>query len=99
MSKDFEIKGIDEVLHKLKDIENNPQRLLVGSTFEIEREVECDHCETKQMITIPVKVEKVEGKTGYGPGGSMTVKCSNPECSKNFTVTWDNVVFDIELTE
>jgi len=99
MGKEFEIKGMDELLGKLKDLENNPQMLLVGSTFDIEKEVACDHCGHKQTVSLPVMVERVEGKKGYGPGGSITVTCSNPECRKTFEVTWDNVVFDIELTE
>jgi hypothetical protein len=99
VSKEFEIKGMDELLKNLKDLESNPQILLAGKTFEIEKEVECEHCGCKQKAILPVQVERVEGNKGYGPGGSITVVCINPECGKSFEVTWDNVVFDIELTE
>lgn len=97
MKEPLEIRGVDELLRNLKHLEKHPEQLLAGSTFDIEQEVECDKCGFKQKVNIPVKIERIDGRKGYGPGGAITVICQNPDCGQPFEVTWDDVVFEIDL--
>lgn len=75
----------------------HPEGLLIGKTFQKKVEVSCDHCDRPQKVSIPFKIERVEGERGYGPGGSLTVTCSNPDCHKPFEVTWDDVVIELSF--
>lgn len=71
--------------------------LLVGRTFVKKvPDVECDHCGTKQVVTVPVKIDRIEGTRGYGPGGCVEVKCCN--CHKMFDVTWTDATIEIRFT-
>jgi hypothetical protein len=76
----------------------HPEGVLVGKTFEKKVEVSCDHCGRPQEVSIPFQIERVDGTKGYGPGGSMTVTCSNPGCGKPYKVTWDNVIVELVFT-
>jgi hypothetical protein len=76
----------------------HPEGVLVGKTFEKKVDVNCDHCGRPQEASIPFQIERVDGTRGYGPGGSITVTCSNPDCGKPFEVTWDNVIVELAFT-
>jgi hypothetical protein len=82
-------KGIDE-------LKAGAPQYFVGRTVYKKTTVECDHCGTSQAVTIPLQVTSMEGDIGHGPGGRMTVTCSNPECSKEFEVTWDSVAIQVQ---
>lgn len=75
----------------------HPEQILVGETLEKKVEVECDFCCRTQDVAVPFRIETVEGNRGFGPGGSLTVICSNPDCRKPFEVTWDNVIIELEF--
>lgn len=86
-----------EDLDKLK---SRACSVLEGRTFRKKVPgIACDHCGTVQEVPIQVAVERVEGNTAYGPGGSTTAVCSNPACGKTFPVSWDRVVFQIDVVE
>jgi hypothetical protein len=71
--------------------------LLVGKTFEKKvTDVACDHCGTEQVVTVPIKIDRIEGTRGYGPGGCVEVKCCN--CHKTFDVTWTDATIEIRFT-
>lgn len=59
--------------------------------------VECDHCGHAQEVTVPIRITRVDGGRGYGPGGSTTVPCSNTGCGRSFEVTWDSVVVELSF--
>lgn len=59
--------------------------------------IECDHCGYVQEVTIPITISNIEGNMGYGPGGSVAVLCSNPACNKEFIVSWENLVVEIDM--
>lgn len=71
--------------------------LLVGRTFEKKvPDVECDHCGTKQEVTVPIQIDRIEGNRGYGPGGCVQVKCC--KCHEAFDLTWPDVAIEIRFT-
>jgi hypothetical protein len=75
-------------------------QLLRGKTFDKRVPgVACDHCGYMQEVTVPTEITGVEGNWAYGPGGSATVLCSNPDCRRPFTVDWDSVKAEIRFTE
>jgi len=76
----------------------HPEGVLVGETLQKKVEVDCENCGQRQQISIPFRIERVEGERGYGPGGSVTVTCSNPGCGKPFEVDWDNVIVELDFT-
>jgi hypothetical protein len=83
----------------LEYLEAHAADFLVGRSFNKKvAGVECDHCGHAQEVTIPVEIARIDGSTGYGPGGTASVVCSNPECHKSFDVTWDSVVVEIGFT-
>lgn len=90
------MEGFDEVKKSLDDLAKNPQQLLVGQTFETQQEVECEECGKKFNVTVPVRIQKVVGKTGYGPGYTTGQVC--PECGKLGEYHWDKTVVNIQLT-
>jgi hypothetical protein len=69
---------------------------LVGRTFNKVASVVCDNCGLEQEATVPIQISRIEGNTGYGPGGKASVVCS--ECRKSFDVTWDSVGVQIRWT-
>ncbi|MHB8896782.1 MAG: hypothetical protein ACYC99_16630 [Candidatus Geothermincolia bacterium] len=75
----------------------HPQLLTIGKTFVKQTEVDCDHCGRRQTVSIPLRIEGVVGTKGYGPGGSITVTCGNPDCGKPFEVTWDSSVAELDF--
>lgn len=92
---DFEMKGFDEVMRNLNDLASNPQQLLEGQTLEAQQEVECESCGEKFPVTVPVRIEKVVGTKGYGPGYTTKQEC--PACGELDEYHWDKTVVDIEL--
>lgn len=77
----------------------NAAKALAGTTFEKRVPgVACDHCGYVQEIAIPCSIERIEGNLGYGPGGAVTVTCSNRACNMSFPVSWDNVIVQIQMT-
>lgn len=88
---DFKMKGMDEFKKKMKDLENNPQELFVGKTLELQKEVKCEHCGESFKTAVPVKVQRVVGKTGYGPRVSIRPTCTH--CGKINDYTWNEVSF------
>jgi len=76
----------------------HPGLVLVGKTLQKTIEVDCDHCGRPRQVSIPLRIDRVEGDRGYGPGASITVTCCNPGCGKPFEVTWDNVIVELVLT-
>jgi len=95
MGSGYKLDGADEVIKNLNDLAEHPETLLEGHTFEIAKEVKCEHCGFSQEVALPVKLEKVEGSTGYGPGGQISVTCI--KCGEPFDVTWEDVSFNIEI--
>lgn len=75
----------------------HPEGLLTGKTFQKKVTVSCDHCDKPQQVSIPFKIERVDGERGYGLGGSLTVTCSDRGCNKPFEVTWDNVIVELSM--
>lgn len=73
----------------------HPGSVLVGETLYKQAEVDCEHCGQRQQVSIPFRIERVEGDRGYGPGGSITVTCSNTRCRMPFEVDWDNVIVEL----
>ena len=92
----FEMKGFDKVKKNLDKLAKNPQQMLVGQTVEKPHEVTCEFCEKEYLVTLSLKIERVEGTRGYGPGGRITVEC--PACGKENEYTWTDSVIDITLT-
>lgn len=81
----------------IEKVKSNAGRFLTGKKFDKKVPgVACDHCGLEQEVTIPVEIARVEGGKGYGPGGSATVLCSNPDCEKTFDVTWDGIIVEVE---
>ena len=95
MKFEFKMDGADELIRNLDDLAEHPESLLEGQTFEITQEVKCDHCGFSQEVKLPVKLLRVEGAKGHGPGGQISITCVN--CGKLFNVTWDDVSFDIDI--
>lgn len=93
----IEMKGFNEVMRNLNHLANNPQQLLEGQTFEKPHEVTCEFCEKEYVVTLPLKIERVEGTRGYGPGGSIKADC--PACGKENEYTWTDSVIDMTLTD
>lgn len=91
----FEIKGFDEVMKNLNDLAENPQQLLEGQTFETQQEVECEYCGDKFEVTVPVRIQKVVGNKGFGPGYSTKQEC--PACGELNKYHWDKTVATIEI--
>jgi site-specific DNA-methyltransferase (adenine-specific) len=77
------------------DLIEHPEQLLEGQTFETQQEVECEHCGEKFPVTVPVRIEKVVGTKGYGPGYTTKQEC--PKCGKLDEYHWDKTVADIDL--
>ncbi|MBK5093106.1 MAG: hypothetical protein JJE48_06290 [Actinobacteria bacterium] len=78
-------------------IEAHPEQLVIGMDFQKKVQVGCDHCGMTQEAAVPLHIKKVEGDRGYGPGGKMTVTCTNPDCGRQFDVTWDNVIVQLDF--
>ncbi|HEY5531111.1 MAG TPA: hypothetical protein VIK22_03830 [Candidatus Anoxymicrobiaceae bacterium] len=76
----------------------HPEQVLVGQTLQKRVEVDCEHCGRHQQVSLPFRIDRVEGNRGYGPGSSMTVTCCDPSCGKPFEVDWDNVVVGLVLS-
>lgn len=91
----FEMKGFDEVMRNLNDLAENPQQLLEGQTFETQQEVECESCGEKFEVTVPVKIQKVVGSKGFGPGYSTKEECL--ACGELNKYEWDKTVVTIEI--
>lgn len=92
----FRMEGFDELKRNLDNLVKNPQQLLVGHSAAIQKEVECKTCGEKFIITIPVKIQEVVGKGGYGPGYTTKQEC--PECGELGTYHWDKTIANIQLT-
>jgi hypothetical protein len=103
----FNITAPSKIINKIKamlspyavDVDRMTEprgQVLVGGTAEKRMEVTCDHCGQRQEVTVTLRIDRVVRKKGYGPGGSITVTCSNPNCQKPFEVSWGKVVADIE---
>jgi rRNA maturation protein Nop10 len=75
----IEMKGFDEVM----------------KTFETQQEVECESCGEKFEVTVPVKILKVVGNKGFGPGYSTKEEC--PACGELNNYHWDKTVATIEI--
>lgn len=98
------LRSISEVVSpyavELDEVKANIGQLLVGKTFQKTiPDIACDHCGYVQQVTVPIRIARIEGSLGHGPGGTATVLCSNPACLKTFEVTWDNVVIQVDITE
>lgn len=96
------LAGIKEILAPhatdLDRVKESSPGLLVGRFFEKTMpNIECDHCGLAQEVSVPLTIARVEGSRGYGPGGSISVVCKNPECGKTFEVSWESVVFEIDF--
>jgi hypothetical protein len=74
-----------------------PESVLVGEGLQKKVEIACDNCGQHQLVSIPLRIERVDGDKGYGPSGSITVTCSNPSCQKPFEANWDNVIVELEF--
>lgn len=84
---------------ELEAMKRDACRVLEGVSFVKKVPgVACDHCGFVQEVPIRITVERVDGHTAYGPGGSCTVACSNPACGQTFPVSWDGIVFKIDVT-
>jgi len=90
------MKGFDEVMKNLDNIAKHPEPLLVGQTFETKQEVKCEHCGEKFAVTVPVRIQKVVGNKGFGPGYSTKQEC--PSCGELGKYHWDQTVMTIEIT-
>jgi hypothetical protein len=88
--------GFDEVMKNLNDLAENPQQLLEGQTFETQQEVECEHCGEKFEVTVSVRILKVVGNKGFGPGYSTKEEC--PSCGELNKYEWDQTVATIEIS-
>lgn len=97
MNFKFEMKGFDEVKKNLDNQAENPQKLLVGQTVDKPHEVTCEYCEKEYVVTPPVKIERVEGTQGYGPGGSVKAEC--PACGEENEYKWTDAVVGITVTK
>lgn len=93
----FEVKGLDKLKSNLDRLVKNPQRLFVGKTINKPHEVTCEFCEKEYVVTLPLKIERVEGTRGYDPGGSITATC--PACGKDNEYAWTDAVIDITPTQ
>jgi len=83
------------------DVDNiidHPGLVLVGKTLQKRIEVDCEHCGRRQWVSLPFRIDRIEGDRGYGPGGTLTVTCCNPSCGKPFEVDWDNVIVQLVLS-
>lgn len=92
----FELKGLDEVMKNLNELAENPQQLLEGQTFETQQEVGCKFCGEKFAVTVPVRILKVVGNRGYGPGYSTKEAC--PSCGELNEYDWDKTIVEINKT-
>lgn len=89
----FEMKGFDEVKKNLDRLAKNPEQFLEGHTAEIQHEEACKSCGEKFQFTIPVRIEKVVGNKGYGPGYLTKQEC--PACGELNKYQFGKAVFDI----
>lgn len=96
MDFEFKMEGFDEVKKNLDELAENPQQILVGQTFETQQEVECEHCGEKFEVTVPVRIQKVVGNRGFGPG--YTTKQACPACGELDEYHWDKTVATIQIT-
>jgi rRNA maturation protein Nop10 len=87
--------GFEEVRDNLDSLAKHPEQLLEGQTFETQQEVKCDSCGEKFEVTVPVRIENVVGKKGYGPGYSTKEEC--PTCGEPNKYHWDKTVADIDI--
>lgn len=90
------MEGFDELKRNLNNLAENPQQLLKGQTFETQQEVKCDSCGEKFEVTVPVKIQKVVGDKGFGPGYSTKQEC--PACGELNKYHWDQTVANIRIT-
>ena len=91
-----EMKGFDEVKSDLDNLAKHPEQFFKGQTFETQQEVECSHCGEKFPITVPVRIQRVVGNKGIGPGFSTKQEC--PVCGELNQYEWAETVATIEIT-
>ena len=90
----FELKGLNEVMKNLDNLAKHPEQFLEGLTAKIQHEEACKACGEKFQFMVPVRIEKVVGNKGYGPGYSTKQEC--PACGELNKYHWDKTVVEIE---
>ena len=95
MNFEFEVEGLDKLKKNLNNLANHPEQLLEGQTFQTQQEMKCEFCDEEFEVTVPVRIQKVIGNKGYGPGFSTKQEC--PKCGELNECTWAKTVVEIRM--
>lgn len=85
--------GYCSFMGKGQEMVGDPYQSFVGKTVMETVEVSCEGCEKLYVISIPLEITRVEGTTGYGPGGSISATC--PVCGLQNEYTWSDCIVEI----